>query len=170
MMFIRTFLFTTIFSFLLLSLPVGAKCPSHPIIDMVLVYKQKRKMELLSKGVVVKTYSIALGGSPVGPKTQEGDNKTPEGLYFLDWRHPTSTFHKSIHISYPNKQDRSNAKSKNKHPGGEIFLHGLGPKWSFLGKAHAMHDWTRGCIAVSNEEMDEIWTIVPNGIPIHIKP
>jgi murein L,D-transpeptidase YafK len=169
-MYAQSFLFKAILVFLLFFCPLGAKKSSPLVIDLVHVYKDQRKMELLSRGVVVKTYAIALGGSPLGPKTQEGDNKTPEGRYVLDWRNPKSAFHKSIHISYPNTKDRLDAKNKNKSPGGDIFLHGLGHKWSFLGKAHTMYDWTRGCVAVSNNEMDEIWDLVPNGTPIHIMP
>lgn len=162
--------FLTMMVFLLFPFSMGAKQPSHLLVDMVRVYKNLRKMELLSKGAVVKTYAIALGGSPVGAKTQEGDKKTPEGHYILDWRNPKSAFHKSIHISYPNAQDRLNAKNRSKKPGGDIFLHGLERKWSFLGSLHVMYDWTLGCIAVSNDEMDEIWDLVPNGTPIHIMP
>lgn len=166
----RFFLTTVVFLFLLWPFSLEAKQPSCAVVDMVRVHKNKRKMELLSKGFVVKTYTIALGGSPEGPKTEEGDKKTPEGHYVLDWRNPKSAFYKSIHISYPNTQDRLNAKSQNKKPGGDIFLHGLGRGWSFLGPLHVMHDWTLGCIAVSNDEMDEIWALVPNGTPIHILP
>lgn len=166
----RFFLTTVVFLFLLWSFSLEAKQPSCAVVDVVRVHKNKRKMELLSKGVVVKTYAIALGGSPVGPKTEEGDKKTPEGHYVFDWRNPKSAFYKSIHISYPNTQDRLNAERHNKKPGGDIFLHGLGRGWSFLGPLHVMHDWTLGCIAVNNDEMDEIWALVPNGTPIHILP
>lgn len=138
--------------------------------DRVVVYKMRRVMELWSGDHLLKRYTIALGGSPTGPKTQEGDQKTPEGSYKLDWRNPNSAFHKSIHISYPNMKDRVQAQKRGVRAGGEIFLHGIGKKWGFLGSSHALHDWTKGCIAVTNAEMDEIWEIVPNGTPIMINP
>lgn len=139
-------------------------------VDRVVVHKELRKMELWCGGDILKTYKIALGGSPRGPKTQEGDQKTPEGSYVLDWRNPKSAFHKSIHISYPNAKDRAQAQKRGVRAGGDIFLHGIGKKWGFLGASHALHDWTLGCVAVTNEEMDEIWDMVPNGTPIIIKP
>jgi len=119
---------------------------------------------------VLKTYQVALGGEPVGPKTHQGDHKTPEGTYVLDHRNPHSQFYRSIHISYPNSQDRTRARKQHASPGGDIFLHGLPNGYSWIGKNHRRKDWTDGCIAVTDEEMDEIWRLVPDGTPIDIRP
>jgi murein L,D-transpeptidase YafK len=140
------------------------------VVDHVVVYKHDRKLVLLSSGKEVKTYRIALGGDPVGPKTRQGDHRTPEGFYVLDSRNPTSHFYKAFHISYPSSRDTDSAKKLGVSPGGDIMLHGLGRSYAWMGKAHTLHDWTDGCIAVTNEEMDEIWTLVRVGTPIEIKP
>lgn len=116
------------------------------------------------------SYKVALGSEPVGPKSREGDHRTPEGVYVLDSRSPNSHFYKSLHISYPNAKDTAAAKKLGVSPGGDIMLHGLPKKYAWLGKAHTLHDWTDGCIAVTDEEMDEIWKLVRVGTPIEIKP
>ena len=139
-------------------------------VDRVVVYKHERKMVLLSQGKELKTYRVALGGEPVGPKTRHGDHRTPEGSYVLDSRNPNSQFYKAFHISYPNANDVVAAKKLGVSPGGDIMLHGLPKKYAWVGKAHTLHDWTDGCIAVTNEEMDEIWKLVSVGTPIEIKP
>jgi len=141
-----------------------------PAIDRLVVYKQQRKLVLLSQGKELWSYKVALGGQPVGPKTRQGDHKTPEGSYVLDAQNPHSQFYKSFHISYPNEQDAAAAKRAGVHPGGDIMLHGLPKEYAWLGKAHTLHDWTDGCIAVTDEEMDEIWELVKVGTPIEIKP
>lgn len=137
--------------------------------DKVVVWKQQRKLELHRSGQVIRTYRIALGGAPVGHKTEQGDQKTPEGRYTIDFRNPRSQFYKSLHISYPNAADRAQARRRGVHPGGDIFIHGLG-RGSTAGAAHAERDWTLGCIAVTNEEIDEIWRLVRDGTPIEIHP
>jgi murein L,D-transpeptidase YafK len=139
-------------------------------IDQVVVYKQQRKLVLLAHGKEVRTYRVALGGEPVGPKRRQGDHRTPEGSYVLDSRNAQSHFYKAFHISYPNSQDVAAAKKLGAKPGGDIMLHGLPNGYAWVGKAHVLHDWTDGCIAVSNEEMDEIWSLVRVGTPIEIKP
>jgi len=139
-------------------------------IDHVIVYKQQRKLVLLSQGKEVKTYRVALGGDPVGPKERQGDHRTPEGSYVLDSRNAHSHFYKAFHISYPNQNDIALAKKLNVSPGGDIMLHGLPKDYAWLGKNHVLGDWTDGCIAVTNEEMDEIWESVRVGTPIDIKP
>jgi murein L,D-transpeptidase YafK len=139
-------------------------------IDRVIVYKQQRKMVLLSQGKQVKAYRVALGGQPVGAKQRQGDHRTPEGSYLLDSRNAHSQFYKAFHISYPNPKDSAAAKKLGVSPGGDIMLHGLPKDYAWLGKAHTQVDWTDGCIAVTNEEMDEIWEAVPVGTPIEIKP
>jgi len=119
---------------------------------------------------VVKTYKIALGGDPIGPKTRQGDHKTPEGIYILDRRNAHSQFHKAIHVSYPNDRDRAAARAKGVSPGGDVFVHGLPNGFGYVGAAHRLKDWTDGCIAVTNEEIDEIWKSVADGTPIEIRP
>jgi len=139
-------------------------------VDHVIVYKHERRLVLLSQGKELKLYQIALGGEPNGPKTRQGDHRTPEGSYVLDSRNANSHFYKALHISYPNSKDIAAAKKSGISPGGDIMLHGLPKEYAFVGKAHTLHDWTDGCIAVSNEEIDEIWKLVRVGTPIEIKP
>lgn len=139
-------------------------------IDRLIVYKHERKLVLLSQGKELRSYKVALGGEPVGPKTRQDDHRTPEGTYILDSRNPNSHFYKAFHISYPNAKDSAAAKKLGVSPGGDIMLHGLPKEYAWVGKAHALHDWTNGCIAVSNEEMDEIWKLVKVGTPIEIQP
>lgn len=138
--------------------------------DKVLIEKQARRLTLLSKGEVIKTYAIALGGNPVGKKEREGDNKTPEGIYFIDSRNRRSGFHLSLHISYPNAQDKIRARKLGVRPGGNIMIHGIKSCFSSIGAAHTEMDWTKGCIAVTNREMEEIFKLVPNGTRVEITP
>ena len=143
----------------------------HPLqADRILVLKKERTLQLLDRGKVVKTYKVALGGDPIGPKSRRGDHKTPEGVYLLDSRNAHSQFYKSIHISYPSARDREAARRLGVSPGGDVFVHGLPNGYGFLGASHRLKDWTDGCIAVTNEEIDEIWKIVPDGTPIEIRP
>ncbi len=138
--------------------------------DRVVVLKKERALQLLSQGKVIKTYKVALGGDPVGAKTRQGDHKTPEGLYVLDARNAHSRFYKSIHISYPSARDRAAARQNGVSPGGDVFVHGLPNGYGWLGASHRARDWTDGCIAVTNKEMDEIWLAVADGTPIEIRP
>lgn len=151
---------------------VSAQVAAAPALhaDRVLVLKKERTLQLLNQGKVIKAYKVALGGDPVGPKTCQGDHKTPEGIYVLDSRNAHSQFYKSIHISYPSAKDRAAAHKKGGSPGGDIFVHGLPNGYGFLGASHRLKDWTDGCIAVTNEEIDEIWKAVPDGTPIEIRP
>jgi murein L,D-transpeptidase YafK len=142
--------------------------PSSAMADKVLVLKGERKLLLMNGDEVLKTYSVSLGGSPVGPKTREGDSKTPEGKYVLDRHNSHSQYHKSIHISYPNAEDLARARKLGVPPGGDLFLHGE-PN-DYHGPSQQLGDWTDGCIAVTNADMDEIWRAVPDGTPIEIKP
>jgi murein L,D-transpeptidase YafK len=139
-------------------------------VDRVVVYKHERRLVLLSAGKELRSYKVALGSEPVGPKTRQGDHRTPEGVYILDSRNGNSHFYKAFHISYPNSKDLAAAKKSGVSPGGDIMLHGLPKKYAWVGKAHVLHDWTNGCIAVTNEEMDEIWKLVRVDTPIEIKP
>jgi murein L,D-transpeptidase YafK len=138
--------------------------------DKVVVYKSKRELQLLKAGEIMRIYKIALGDNPVGHKEQEGDEKTPEGSYTLDWRNSKSAYHKSIHVSYPNEKDKEQAKQLGVSPGGDIMIHGMNKQTAWLGKWQYLRDWTNGCMAVSNAEMDEIWAMVKNGTPIEINP
>jgi murein L,D-transpeptidase YafK len=138
--------------------------------DKVVVIKSKRIMMLMRDSDILKVYRVALGKQPNGRKIKSGDQKTPEGTYVLDSRKSDSKFYRAIHISYPNESDMLKAKRLGCSPGGAIMIHGLPKKLEDIGKAHRLWDWTDGCIAVSNSEMEEIWEFVPDGIPIEIKP
>jgi len=138
--------------------------------DLVVLEKSKRTLYLYQNGHMLKSYKVALGSHPVGPKTQAGDGRTPEGRYTIDFRQRNSHYHRSLHVSYPNESDRRNARRRGVSPGGEIFIHGLPNGMGALGKAHRLRDWTLGCIAVTDEEIEEIWRLVPNRTPIEIRP
>jgi murein L,D-transpeptidase YafK len=126
----------------LLAVSMTAQSVSQAVLhaDRVVVLKKERTLELFSQGKVIKTYKIALGGEPVGPKTKQGDHKTPEGIYILDSRNAHSQFYKSIHISYPNEQDRALARKNGVSPGGDIFVHGLPNGFGAIGAAHRLKD------------------------------
>lgn len=141
-----------------------------PGISQVLVRKSERRLYLLAGEEVVRSYRISLGDNPEGHKLHEGDERTPEGDYILDWRNPHSDFYKSIHISYPSAKDRELAEAWGLDPGSNIMIHGLPNDAGELAFAYEGLDWTDGCIAVSNEAMDEIWQLVPDGTPIRILP
>ena len=138
--------------------------------DLVLVHKAKRLMELKRAGRTIRSFRIALGRNPVGPKRKAGDGRTPEGVYTLDWRNPDSNFYRSIHVSYPAAWDFDRARRWGVSPGDLIMIHGLPNGAGRAASQHPAVDWTDGCIAVSNEEMDEIWTLVEDGTPIIIYP
>ena len=161
----------TVSSLLLARATLGIiRLPADARADKVLVLKQQRLLLLLRDGQSLKTYRISLGAAPAGPKQQEGDHRTPEGLYVLDRRNEKSRFYRSIHISYPNQQDRRRAAAMGVSPGGDIMIHGLPNGLAWIGSNHRWHDWTDGCLAVTDEEMDEIWRAVPDGTPIEIRP
>lgn len=138
--------------------------------DKVLVLKSKRTMTLLGKGSVLKTYKVALGKQPVGKKYCAGDKRTPEGEYVIDSRKADSRFHLALHVSYPNETDLQTSENLDVSPGGDIMIHGLPNGYEDVDEFHRITDWTDGCIAVTNEEMEEIWMLVPDGTPIEIKP
>lgn len=140
------------------------------VINKVLVRKTERRLYLMDDDKVVKSYRISLGDNPEGHKLYEGDERTPEGDYKLDWRNAGSRFYKSIHISYPNDQDRELANAWGLNPGGSIMIHGLPNQAGDMAFAFQGLDWTDGCIAVTNEEIDEIWQLVSDGTPISILP
>jgi murein L,D-transpeptidase YafK len=138
--------------------------------DRVVVAKADRTLTLYRGTQVLRTYRIALGRNPVGPKEQEGDGRTPEGVYVIDGRNPQSAFHRSLHVSYPNADDRRRATRRRVRPGGAIMIHGLPNGLGALGAAHVLRDWTEGCIAVTDAEIEEIWRMVPNGTRVEIRP
>jgi murein L,D-transpeptidase YafK len=155
---------------LLLLIGMLAAEESATKVDQVLVVKSHRTLSLISQGTVLRTYQVALGGSPVGAKQHQGDHKTPEGNYILDRRNAKSRFYKSIHVSYPNDLDKQRATQRGVAAGGDIMIHGLPNGFGWLGATHRAQDWTDGCIAVTNAEMDEIWELVRDGTPIAIRP
>ncbi len=149
-----------------------AHVPANAVVkaDKVVVLKAERRLVLLRTGKVLGSFSIALGRDPVGAKVQAEDGRTPEGLYVLDWRNPRSRFYRSMHISYPSTADRERARRLGVSPGGDIMIHGLPTGLGGLDADHAKWDWTEGCIAVTNAQMDEIWARVGDGTPIEILP
>jgi murein L,D-transpeptidase YafK len=140
-------------------------------VDYVVVEKSARKLFLYAGVDLVKTYNIALGKQPEGQKQREGDSRTPEGLYTLDWRNPNSKFYRSIHVSYPSISQKRTAREAGVDPGGAIMIHGQPNDWSERIKlTFANKDWTEGCIALENQDMIEVWDLVKDGTPIEIKP
>lgn len=139
-------------------------------VDRILVEKSKRRLVLFSDNKILRVYHIALGKNPVGPKIREGDGKTPEGVYYIDYRNSNSRYHLSLHISYPNAGDRLKAEQLGVQPGGDIMIHGLKNGLKMSGSFHRFVDWTDGCVAVTNHEIEELWELVPDGTPIEIKP
>ena len=143
-------------------------------ITEVQVFKAKREINLLHQNQTIRTYPIRLGFNPLGHKTQEGDGKTPEGRYVLDWRNPKSQFYKSLHISYPNQADLAQAKARGVSAGGDVMIHGSTnsetAKLPKMMEYLPQNDWTWGCVAVRNVDIDEIWQLVDNGTAIEIFP
>lgn len=148
----------------------GFELPENVQADRVLVEKAKRQLTLFARGIALKTYKVALGKNPKGAKLYEGDNRTPEGIYTIDTRKEQSRFHRALHVSYPSADDVSRAQALGKSPGGNIMVHGLSDYYAIIGKYHVSRDWTEGCIAVTNQEIEEIWRVVPNGTVIEIRP
>ena len=155
--------------FVLLSLAVVSGCATKfktyngPEVTRVAVWKDARMMRLYHHDRVLEEYEVQLGFAPEGHKQFEGDGRTPEGRYFIDRRNPDSSFHLSIGISYPNAEDIAKARAAGKSPGGDIFIHGQGNAFTRL-----LPDWTQGCIAVTNDEMEEVYSMVRNGTPVLI--
>lgn len=165
----------TVFAFLLavpfcMGSQVGTKPEPTPKADRIEVRKAERTMTLLRDGKPLKTYKVALSTVPVGPKEREGDHRVPEGLYVVDAKNPNSQFHLALHISYPNPADRERARKLGVRPGGNIEIHGLGNKFAWVGSLHRQVDWTDGCVAVSNSEIEEIWPLVSVGTSVEIRP
>lgn len=149
----------------------GSKLPEGKTIDRLVVYKSKRSMEAWSGNERLKIYRVALGKNPIGHKQFEGDNKTPEGVYRINERNPNSDYHKNLGVSYPNERDKAYAEKYGKAAGGHIKIHGLrNGNSGYIGKFHRLKDWTAGCIAVTNSEVDELYTAVKQNAVIEIYP
>ncbi len=139
-------------------------------VDKVLVMKADHKLLLMNRGETLKSYRISLGKKPKGPKQREGDSRTPEGFYWIDWRKISDKYNLAMHISYPNIKDQAAARKEGVPPGGMIMIHGTPiddefPEWYF----HTL-DWTEGCIAMKNDDMREVWSLVKDGTLIEIRP
>lgn len=158
---------------LLLALLMSLTCSlvwAQSKIDLVRVLKSERKLELVSGGKVLKEFKIALGSNPGGHKQQEGDGRTPEGIYTLDYKKSDSAYYKAIHVSYPNEVDTSSAKARGVSPGGQIMIHGQKNGLGWLSFISQRMDWTQGCVALSNDDMDMVWKLVDVGTKIEIRP
>ena len=159
-----------VIAIIVLMLPGALRAGDFPLADLVIIEKGARQLHLMQDGEPFRTFKIALGIVPVGDKQQEGDFKTPEGKYILDRRNPNSDYFLSIHISYPNAQDRREAAALGVSPGGAIMIHGQ-PNVPTRSEAYyRTQDWTNGCIAVSNSDMIDIWLMVGEDTPIEIRP
>ena len=137
--------------------------------DRIVVIKSTHTMTLYADGKVFKVYHVSLGSGSGNAKQQQGDHETPEGIYTINGRNAHSAAHLSLHISYPNAEDRERARKLGVDPGGDIMIHGLLPGYEWIKAGTPLADWTYGCIALTNDEMDEVWNLVPNGTPIEIR-
>lgn len=156
-------------SLLQTSAPAGTVAV-HQKVDLIVVEKSARTMTLMSKGNALKSYHVALSTVPVGAKERAGDHKVPEGKYTIDEKKQQSRFHLALHVSYPNAADRARAKKMGVEPGGDIEIHGLENKYAWLGSMHRAKDWTDGCIAVTDAEIEEIYALVAVGTTLEIRP
>ena len=150
--------------------PATSQTTQQTHVDRIVIVKSSRTMTLEGGGQPIKTYKVALGSQPVGAKQQEGDHKTPEGEYFVDAKIEHSQFDVALHLSYPSPEDRARARKQGVSPGGNVEIHGLGKKYGWIGARHRLSDWTDGCIAVTNEEIEDIFRIVPVGTRVEIRP
>ncbi len=144
--------------------------PPGTTIDRVVVEKAVRKLSLFRDGRRLKSYRVALGRSAIGPKEKEGDMKTPEGIYKIDSRNAQSSFHLALHISYPSDDDNTRAAERGVSAGFDIMLHGIRNGLGWMGAFHRRKDWTAGCIALTDEEIEELWRVTPDGTTIEIRP
>lgn len=144
--------------------------PESERADLILVEKSARRLTLSREGRVLATYPIVLGFAPVGDKHREGDGRTPEGRYRVEWKNPQSVAHLSLKVSYPDASDTAEAEARGEAPGGDIMIHGIMNGFGWLGRFHRLADWTQGCVAVSNAEIEAIYARVDDGTPIEIRP
>ncbi len=149
---------------------LSAAAAESVVADKVLIEKKARRLTLFSKGQEIKAYKVALDRNPEGVKEKEDDNKTPEGAYVVDSRNKTSGYHLSLHISYPNENDKRRAKELGVSPGGNIMIHGMKNGFGWVGRFRTWFDWTKGCIAVTDKEIEEMAKVVPNGTAVEIRP
>jgi murein L,D-transpeptidase YafK len=161
--------FCIVLSLLAALLPAQQKTPPE-LADSILILKKDHRMELLAGGKVIRTYKVALGQGGLAPKERQGDGRTPEGHYLIDAKNAASHYHKALHVSYPNAEDRERAAKLGVSPGGDIMIHGLPNGQGWIGAAHRLYDWTLGCIAVTDAEIDEVFKLVPVGTPVEIRP
>jgi len=138
--------------------------------DSVLVIKSENRLYLMKDGLAFASFQATFGANPVGHKQMQGDERTPEGHYILDYKNPNSQFYKSIHVSYPNAQDRKNARRLGVDPGGDIMIHGQANGWGWASPVAQFLPWTDGCVALSDRNMDKVWEAVDPGTPIEIRP
>jgi len=138
--------------------------------DRIVVEKSKRTLTLFRQDKEIKTYKVALGRDPVGPKVRQGDNKTPEGVYFVDYKVRHSVYHRALHLSYPNPDDVERARALGVPPGGSIMIHGMKEDKLWMGDVQYLFNWTNGCIALTNPEMEELWDLVSVWTPVEIRP
>jgi murein L,D-transpeptidase YafK len=158
---------------MLIALAAGvAQLQAEPLVkaDEVLVIKHERKLYLLRKGETLKWFPIALGRHPVGQKIELGDGRTPEGIFWIVGREASSDFYRALRLSYPNRADRERARQLGVNPGGGIMIHAVPRGYEPTGPGEPMIDWTDGCIAVTNADMDEIWARVADGTRVEIRP
>lgn len=144
--------------------------PAGTTIDRIVVEKSARRLSMFRDGNQIKSYRIALGRNPLGAKQEEGDMKTPEGIYKIDGRNPQSNFHLALHISYPSDEDNKRAAARGVSAGFDIMIHGIQNGRGWIGAFHRWKDWTAGCIAVTDEEIEELWRVTPEGTTIEIRP
>jgi murein L,D-transpeptidase YafK len=144
--------------------------PAGTSIDRIVVEKSAKKLSVFRDGNQIKSYRIALGRSPVGAKQKEGDMKTPEGIYKIDSRNPQSSFHLALHISYPSDEDNQRAVASGVSAGSDIMIHGIQNGRGWIGAFHRWKNWTAGCIALTDEEIEELWRVTPDGTTIEIRP
>jgi len=144
--------------------------PAGTTIDRIVVEKSARKLSIFREGRRVKSYRIALGRNPIGAKQKEGDMKTPEGTYKIDSRNPQSNFHLGLHISYPSDEDNQRAAARGVSAGSDIMIHGIQNGRGWIGAFHRWKDWTAGCVALTDEEIEELWRLTPDGTTIQIRP
>jgi murein L,D-transpeptidase YafK len=152
------------------AIPSPAAALPPQTIDRIVIHKSAHTMDLIRGETIAKTYKVALSTVPVGAKERSGDHKVPEGHYVVDRKNPHSQFHLALHVSYPNPADRARALKLGVNPGSDIEIHGLADRYAALGSLHRLHDWTDGCIAVTDAEIEEIYPLVPIGTPIEIRP
>jgi len=150
------------------SIPPLARAPERA--TSIVVEKSMRRLSLMRGAMPIRTFDVVLGSSPVGHKQQEGDGRTPEGVYVIDFKNPKSRFHLALRISYPNMEDRKRAERNGMSPGSDIMVHGLPNGLGWLGVWHLRRDWTDGCIAVTDAQIEEIWALVDVGTRIDIRP